>query len=121
MYSVDFRMKVLEMKKENKLSFMSVAKRFGVGVASVFRWSKEPTPKFGRNKPATKVDMEALKEDIKKHPDAYQYERAERFRVSQNAIWQAIRRLEVTYKKNPLSSESGSRQAFYILPQDKGL
>ena len=121
MYSLDFRMKVLEIKKQDQLSFMNVAKRFGVGVASVFRWSKEPTPKFSRNKPATKIDMEALKEDIKKYPDAYQYERAERMRVSQSAIWQAIRRLEVTYKKNPLSSESGSRQAFYILPQDKGL
>ena len=61
MYSLDFRMKVLEIKKQDQLSFMNVAKRFGVGVASVFRWSKEPTPKFSRNKPATKIDMEALK------------------------------------------------------------
>ena len=34
MYSVGFRMKVLEIKKQDQLSFMSVAQRFGVGVAS---------------------------------------------------------------------------------------
>ena len=36
MYSLDFRMKVLAIKKQDQLSFISVAKRFGVGVASVF-------------------------------------------------------------------------------------
>jgi hypothetical protein len=30
--------------------------------------------------------MEALKQDIEKHPDKYQYERAEQFGVTQVAI-----------------------------------
>jgi transposase len=44
-----------------------VAKRFGVGVASVMRWIKTPDPKTTRNKPATKIDMERLAQDIKNY------------------------------------------------------
>ncbi|MGG2142787.1 IS630 transposase-related protein [Symbiopectobacterium sp. RP] len=41
-----------------------------------------------------------------KAPDAYQKERAERFGVCQKAIWQALKKLGLTYKKNSMSSES---------------
>ena len=40
--------------------------------------------------------MNALREDVILYPDAYQYERAERFGVSQKAIDYALRRLRVT-------------------------
>lgn len=59
-----------------------VAQRFCVGVVSVMRWIKIPDPKTIRNKPATKVDMEMLAQDVKDHPDVYQYERAKRLGVS---------------------------------------
>ena len=32
-----------------------------------------------------KIDMEALKEDVKKNPELYQYERAKKIKVSQIA------------------------------------
>lgn len=41
-----------------------VAKRFGIGLASVLRWSKNLEAKTKRNKPATKINMEALRHDI---------------------------------------------------------
>ena len=44
--------------------------------------------------------MEELKEDVKKYPDAYQYERAKRFGVYQNAIYCALKRIGVSYKKS---------------------
>lgn len=43
--------------------------------------------------------MDALRQDIERYPDAYQYEHAERFGVTQMGIWHALRRLKVTYKK----------------------
>jgi len=70
-HSLDFRMKVLSVKEKGNLSFRKVAKRFDVGVASVMRWSKNPKPLKNRNKPATKIDMEALKKDIQDNPDSY--------------------------------------------------
>jgi hypothetical protein len=63
-------------------------------------------PKVTRNKPAVKIKMEALEEDIKKYPDAYQRERASRLGVTQHGIYKALKRLRVTYKKNLPASES---------------
>ena len=48
------------VKEKEKLSFRKTAKRFDVGVASILRWSKNIKPLTIRNKPATKINMEAL-------------------------------------------------------------
>ena len=48
-----------------------------IGIHAWFRIQKKShEDKITRNKPATKVDRKALKKDVAKHPDAYQYERA---------------------------------------------
>lgn len=49
-YSLDFRSKVLKIRKTEDLSMAEVAKRFGVGLASVMRWSKNLEAKTKRNK-----------------------------------------------------------------------
>ena len=84
-YSTDFRRKALLIKPRDHLSFEAIAKRFDVGQASVSRWSKQIEARR-RNKPATKIDMEALKQEVEQYPDAYQYERAERLGVSRRGI-----------------------------------
>ncbi|WP_306420278.1 IS630 transposase-related protein [Nitrosococcus oceani] len=61
------------------MTIAEVASGFCVGVASVTRWLKGPEPKPSRNKPATKLDMDALASDVRDNPDAYQYERAQPF------------------------------------------
>ncbi len=71
-------------------------------------------PKKTRNKPATKIDMKALEEDVKTYPDAYQYERAARLGVSQRAIGNALKRLGISYKKNAQASESGQNCTAYV-------
>ena len=60
-YSVHFRKKVLKIKAEEKLSFVEVASSFRLSKTTVFKWSKNLEPKKKRNRPATKIDMEALK------------------------------------------------------------
>lgn len=105
-YSLDFRKRVMKIKEEKNLTFEKTSKRFGVGIRSLFRWQKEIEPKLTRNKPATKVDMEGLKNDVKKNPDAYLSERAERFGVSVTGVFYALRRLHITYKKNSVSPKS---------------
>lgn len=115
-YSLDFRQKVLHVRAKEKLTFIETAKRFDIGLASLVRWSKDIIPQKTRNKPATKIDMEALKKDIEAYPDAYQYERAERLGVSKACIWYALKRLKVTYKKNSQASQSGPRKTICILP-----
>ena len=120
-YSLDFRQKVLKIKKQERLTQAEAAARFGVGVASIMRWGKCLEPKCTRSKPATKIDMKVLEEDVKIHPDGYQYERAVRLGVSQRAIGDALKRLGVSYKKNTVTSESGRKRTAYFSGQDKSL
>ena len=103
-YSLDFRRQVFKLKQKEQLTFQELSDRFGVPIRTLFRWQKRIEPKTKRNKPSTKIDMEALKKDVKDYPDRYQYERAKIFGVSQSAIFYALQRLNISYKKNAFSS-----------------
>lgn len=98
-YSIDFRRQALLIKQREHLSFEATAKRFGVGKMSVLRWSKQIEAQRHRQKPATKINMEVLKQDVEQDPDAYQYERAERLEVSRRGIGYALKRLGISRKK----------------------
>jgi transposase len=98
-YSTDFRRKALDIKEQENLTTDEAAKRFGIGTANFSRWSKNLEPKRTRNKPSTKIDMEALKHDVELHPDAYNHERAIRFGVTEGGIRKALKRLGISYKK----------------------
>lgn len=117
-YSVDFRKKVLAIKTKGNLSFEATAKRFDISKSALQRWSKNIESKKTRVRKPTKIDMEALKKDIKFHPDSYCYERAKRLGVSPTGIRDAQYRLGVTYKKNSETSEGESRKKVYVLPRD---
>ena len=115
-YSIDFRIKVLKLKAEEGFTYEETAKRFGIGKTTLVRWHRRLEPLLSRNKPATSIDMELLKQDVEKYPDSYQYERAERFKVSQMCIYYALKRLGVTYQKNSKSPEGEPRKTVYFLP-----
>lgn len=104
-YSLDFRQQVLKIREQKGLSIEAVSI---VGKASVMRWLVNVEPKKTRNKPATKINMTHLQEDVTKYPDSFQYERAQRLGVSASGIRLALQRLKITYKKNLESSESRS-------------
>ena len=118
-YSLDFRQRVLSIREKENLTLKETAKRFRLGMASLVRWSNNIEPKRKREKPATRIDMEALKKHVEEYPDAYQYERAAALGVSTSGVCYAFKRLGVTYKKNPQASESGPRKALYFLPKTR--
>lgn len=118
-YGIEFRRHVLSVRQKEGLSFTSTAERFSVGVASLVRWAKQPEPKSTREGRPRKIALEALTQDVRDHPDAYQYERAVRFGVTPKAIWQALRKLGVTYKKSAQSSEGGRRRTTYLPREDR--
>lgn len=118
-YSSDFRRKVISVREKEKLTIAEVASRFHVGIASVTRWLKNPEPKKTRNKPATKIDMDALARDVQDYPDAYQYERARRLGVSEKGIGHALRRMGITYKKKPTASKGERRRTAHLPKPDK--
>ena len=103
MYSLDFRKRVFVIKDKENLTFAATSKRFGIGMTTLFAWQKRLEPKTKRKKPATKIDMTALRRDVHKNPDRFQWERAEDYNVSAWAIGKALRRLNLSLKKNSVS------------------
>ena len=63
-YPTQFRKKLLSVMEKEGLTIEEVAKRFSVGKVSVSRWKNNPDPLFKRNRPAQKIDMDALKKDV---------------------------------------------------------
>jgi len=115
MYSICFRKQVLLIRQKEGLSITAVAKRFGVSSRSVVSWLQRLEPKTKRNKPATKIDMDALVEDVKKYPDSYLHERASRLNVSKSCVHVSLNRLNITYKKNSKSPKNRRREAICVL------
>lgn len=98
-YSLDFREKVLEIRNKQNISIFKVAKLFKISKTTIMNWIKNIHAKKNRNKPTITIDIKKLKEDIRKYPDAYQYERAQRLGVTKSGIYHILKRLRVTYKK----------------------
>ena len=120
-YETSFRKHVLKIKEKEKLTYEQTSERFGINIRTLFRWRHKPEYIKRRNKPATKIDMEALKKDIDDRPDDYNYERASRFKVSTHAIWAAMRRLGIRHKKNSKTPKIRSNSASNIQITDKTL
>ena len=114
-YSLEHRRHIFKIKKKEGLTFEETSKRFGISIRSLFRWEKRLEPSTTHFKPATKINMKALAQHVKKFPDQYQRERAEHFGVCKSAIGYALKRLGVTYKKNS-ATPKGERRRTHCLP-----
>lgn len=104
-YSLDFRKKVLAVKEQENLSLINVAARFSIGVATVFRWTQDIEVRRSRvNKKPSKLCFEILSADVEKYPDSYHAERAARLGASEGKVCLAMKRHNLTRKKNTKSS-----------------
>ena len=81
MYGISIIKKILFIKDREKLSIRKTAKRFALSTRAVHKWDKGIISKGARICQARKLDMEGLKEDVNKHRDLYQYERATKFKL----------------------------------------
>ena len=81
-YGISTVKKILSMNNRGKLSIRKTAEKFGLSTRTVYQWNKRIIAKGKRICRARKLDMQGLKEDVRKYPDLYQYERAEKFKVS---------------------------------------
>lgn len=118
-HPLKFRRHVMNIRECEGLTYAQTSKRFSVGIASLTRWNNDIKPK-GYVRLKRKLDIEKLKEDVKNNPDDYQYERAKRFGVCPKAIWQALRKIGITYKKSPETSKTGRRKTYCLPSQDQG-
>lgn len=120
-YSVDFRQKVLSIREQEGLSIKETATRFHIGTDSVTRWLKRIEPQQKSVPRRRKLDKAALVNDVERYPDAYQRERAARFGVSKNAIWQALKNLGISCKKNATPSQSRRNRPARVPRKNSGL
>ena len=71
-YSIDFRRRVLSIRKKEGLTLEQTSQRFGVGRASLCRWLKRLEP--DRCKPRKrKIDPAALARDMRQYPESQQF------------------------------------------------
>ena len=114
MYGISTIKKILSIKNRDKLSIRKTAQRFGLSTSTVHKWDKGIISQGKRICKARKLDMQELKEDVMKYPNLYQYERADKFKVSQNCIHKALKRLKISYKKSYQISRSKRRRVYIV-------
>ena len=117
-YSHHFIKKVLKLLKEGH-SYRKLSSRFKISTTSITNWKKGILPKGKRNKSNTKLNLEALKQDVLDYPDAYHYERANRLGVKKSCVGANLKKLNITYKKNANPSQSRRRQALLVQTEDQ--
>jgi transposase len=105
-YSLDLRERVVTYV-ESGSSRASAARLFNVGERTVRRWldlKKEtgdllPRPHGGGYPP--KIDLSELKKFVDSNPNQTLLDLEKEFSASGASLWQALKKLDYTYKKNP--------------------
>jgi transposase len=100
------------------MSIRKLAEKYDISTRTIQNWEQGKLPIGKRNKPNSSLDKLLLLDDVKQYPDAYQYERAERLKVSQMCIWYNLKKLGITYKKNTKASQSRRRKAAIVSKED---
>ena len=103
-YDIKYRERALSYLSEGH-SFRESAARFKVSPFTLVKWKNQLNetgtlaPKK-RKETWRKIDPEKLRKFVSEHPDAYQHEIAEAFGVRLYALQKALKRLNITRKKN---------------------
>lgn len=105
-YDKKYRLRAIEYMCEGK-SFRETASVFKVSVSALQKWKSQQKltgslePKK-RRETWRKLEPSALKEYVEQHPDAYLSEIGDEFGCSSVAVFKALRRLNITRKKNDI-------------------
>ena len=103
-YSIKFRKEVIRFIDEGN-SIKKTAVQFSIGETTIKEWKKLRNETGlletrALNRPHKKIDPQKLIAYLEENPDAYQREIAEHFGCVQNAVFEALRKLGITRKKN---------------------
>lgn len=115
-YSVDLRERVLSFVDEGGAK-VEACKLFKIGHNTLYLWIRQRKergtiePKIRGKYKTRKIEESQLREYVKAHADATLSEMAEIFSVSSVAIWKALRRFGITYKKKSSVQRAGRRKA----------
>ena len=110
-HSTDLRIRVLDYIESGGLIKTACA-LFKVSRSSIQRWreKKEETGNLSplrRINAPYKINDAELQSYIQANPDAYLGEMASHFGVTNSGLWRALKRLKITRKKSPPSTQKG--------------
>ena len=103
-YSIDYHKQVLP-RIDNSLTVRETAAFYALSTSTIHSWRQNLEPKKGRDKAPTKIPDDVLLQDVKVYPDDYQYERANRLGCSKTGIYHALKRLNISQKKDTRTSK----------------
>jgi transposase len=110
-YSTKFREEVMKFIDEGN-SIKRTSAQFSIGETTIKEWKKlrnktGSLEKRPLNRTFKKIDPEKLIAYLEEYPDAYQHEIAKAFGCVQNAVFEALKRLGITRKKNSCIPREG--------------
>lgn len=108
-YSLDFRKQVLKSLDEG-MTFVQAADFYDLSPTTLQNWKRRVHSKTTRHTKPHKISDDVLLNDVKEHPDDYQYERAHRLNCSTSGIYHALKRLGISKKKDLSASKSLSNK-----------
>jgi transposase len=103
-YSKDFRRRAMEYMDAGH-TYKELYEAFKIYPSRIAEWRRleAETGSLDTQYPKTrvrKIDLQKLEQAIKEKPDAYLHELAKEFDCTKQAIFYAIKRLKISYKKN---------------------
>ena len=114
MYSREYRKRAMEYKEEGH-TFKELRETFKIPAGTYYDWKEkienghyENTKKVERKR---LIDKEKLKQALEDKPDAYLRELAELFDCTPQAIFYALKRMGITYKKRHLHIPKSLRKS----------
>ena len=103
MYSIDFIRRAVAYKDEGH-TFPELKKTFKIPPETYYQWREKLKNGYSGEKVfrerKRKIDKNLLKQAVSEKPDAYLYELAKIFNCSEQAVFYALEKLNITRKKN---------------------
>ena len=91
-YSLDFRRQVLK-SIDDGMTYVQAAEFYSLSPTTIQNWKRRVHSKATRQTKPYKIPDDVLLNDLKEHPDDYQYERARRLNCSKTEPPRVYRRV----------------------------
>ncbi|MGT2783786.1 IS630 transposase-related protein [Streptococcus merionis] len=103
-YELDFRKRVIAYVQEGHTK-KETSKLFGISPNTLYLWEKQLRELNSlecqpRKRKPFKIPLEKLEQFVHQYPDAFLREIAEHFDCSVPSVWTALKKLDITLKKD---------------------
>ena len=99
-YSIDYRKQVLSSIADG-MAIREASLFYGLSTSTIHNWQQNLATKT-----TTKIPDNSLIEYVKRYPDNYNYEGARRLNCSRTGIFNALKRIGTSQKKDLRASKS---------------